>query len=533
MSKAVVHSEEARAAILRGVNIVADAVKVTLGPKGRNVVIDEHPMQAPLITKDGVTVARSIVHLEDPFENMGAKMLKSVAGKTGDVAGDGTTTATVLAQAIYSEGMKHLAAGANPVAIKRGIDKAVDIICRELKNLAIEVTDSETIARVGTISANGDRQIGELIAQAMDRVGLDGVITLGESSDSETTLAVTEGMQIDRGYAVNIFLTDVNRLVAELDFPYILITERRFAAPRDGLVKVLEKLSGLSRSIVIIAEDFEAQGLVMLATNLQNGALRSLGIRAPGFGEERKELLLDLAAVTGAYAFTNDCGRKLESVTIEDLGQAQKVIAGREQTTITGGFGDKSKIASRVLFLRTLAETSEHDFERAKLKQRLARLSSGIAVIKVGGQSETEMREKKARVEDAVHATKAAVQEGIVPGGGTALLNCAGLVDTLITQLYTDEKIGAQIVRQAIEVPARLIAANAGHEDIEAILHSYRNHTQGKGWGFNAEVGQFEDLIEFGVIDPAKVTRIALQNAASVASMMLTTEAMVAEKKAS
>ena len=527
MSKQVIHNDEARQAILRGVNIVANAVKISLGPKGRNCVIDEHPMQKPLITKDGYTIANAITHLEEPFENMGAKMVKAVAMQTVEAAGDGTTTATILTQAIYTEGLSHLAAGANPVALKRGMDKAVDAVVKRLAEVAIPVTDSETIARVGTISANGDRQVGDLIAQAMEKVGHDGVITLGESNDRETTLTVTEGMQIDRGWAVNIFITDVNRLVSEHEFPYILITERRFAAPQGQLVKLLEEVSDRKRPLIIIAEDFEAQGLVMLATNLRNGALASLGIKAPGFGDERRELLLDLAAVTGAYAFTNDCGRKLDSVTLADLGQAQIVTAGRDQTTFTGGFGDKDKIANRVNFLRTLADATEHEFERAKLKQRLARLSTGIAVIKVGGQSETEMREKKARVEDAVHATKAAVQEGIVAGGGKALMDCREAVDETYASLRGDELTGASIILRALSIPLTTICQNAG-VDADHIFAEVAFTEK----GYNAETDTFEDLVKAGIIDPVRVTRIALQNAASVASMMLTTECMVAEKKA-
>lgn len=529
MSKTLLHSTDARAAILKGVNVVANAVKVTLGPRGRNAVIDEHPMMPPLITKDGVTVARSITHLADPFENMGAKMVKAVASQTGDANGDGTTTATILAQAIYAEGLDHLAAGANPVALKRGIDKAVEVVSVRLKELAIPVTDSETIARVGTISANGDRQIGDLIAQAMEKVGLDGVITLGESTGAETTLEVTEGMEIDRGLALNIFLTNVQRYLAELDFPYILITERRFQKPSDSLMRLIEEVAKRERPLVIVAEEFEAQGLVFLANNIANGALRSLGIKCPEFGDERREILRDLAAVTGAYAFTNDCGRKIDSATIDDLGKAERVVSGKDRTTFTGGFGDKDKIKSRIDLLRTLADTEENDFKKAKYKHRLARLASGIAVIKVGGQSETEMKEKKARVEDAVHATKAAREEGIVPGGGVALLQADQDVGDLIATLKGDERKGAEIIGKVLSIPLRTICENAGL-NAQQIWAQVSGHPL--GWGYNAATDVFEDLVAAGVIDPVRVVRVALQNAASVASMMLTTECMISEAPA-
>jgi chaperonin GroEL len=532
MAKQILHGEESRQSILRGVNVLADAVKVTLGPKGRNVVI-EKKFGSPLITKDGVTVAKEI-ELKDPLENMGAQMVREVASKTSDVAGDGTTTATVLAQAIYREGVKTVAAGANPMALKRGIEKAITAICgtqdndgnrsgSALDKLSQKVT-GDMIAQVGTISANNDETIGKIIAEAMKKVGKDGVITVEEAKTMETQLEVVEGMQFDRGYLSPYFVTDPERMESVQENAYILIHEKKVSSMKD-LLPLLEQIAKSSRPLVIIAEDVEGEALATLVVNKLRGTLNVAAVKAPGFGDRRKAMLQDIAILTGGKAITEDLGIKLENVTMADLGQAKKVTIDKDNTTIVEGKGKAEDISGRVKEIRSQVEKTTSDYDKEKLQERLAKLVGGVAVIKVGAATETEMKEKKARVEDAMHATRAAVEEGIVPGGGVALLRCAAAVEGL--NLEGDEKIGANIVRRALEEPLRQIVINAGEEG--AIIVGRIRESKDNNFGYNAQSDKFEDLVKAGVIDPTKVTRTALQNAGSIASLMLTTEALVCE----
>ena len=521
MAKQVIHGEDSRAAILRGVNQLADAVKVTLGPKGRNVVIDKK-FGSPTITKDGVTVAKEI-ELKDTLENMGAQMVREVASKTSDVAGDGTTTATVLAQAIFKEGVRTVAAGANPMALKRGIDKAVAAVVEEVHNISKPVS-GDAIAQVGTVSANGDKQIGEIIAGAMDKVGKDGVITVEESKTMDTTLEVVEGMQFDRGYLSPYFVTDPDRMEAALDEPLILINEKKISNMRD-LLPILEQVAKMGRPLLIIAEDVDGEALATLVVNKLHGTLNVAAVKAPGFGDRRKAMLEDIATLTGGKVISEDLGIKLESITLEDLGKAKKVTIDKENTTIVEGAGADEAIAGRVKTIRTQIEDTTSDYDREKLQERLAKLVGGVAVIKVGAATETEMKEKKARVEDAMHATRAAVEEGIVPGGGVALVRAGKVLDGLKVD-DADEQVGVNIVRRALEEPLRQIAGNAGKEG--AVIVEKVAAAKGAE-GFNAATEKFEDLVAAGVIDPAKVTRTALQNAASIAGLMLTTEAMIAD----
>jgi chaperonin GroEL len=523
MAKQVIHGEDSRAAILRGVNQLADAVKVTLGPKGRNVVIDKK-FGSPTITKDGVTVAKEI-ELKDTLENMGAQMVREVASKTSDVAGDGTTTATVLAQAIFKEGVRTVAAGANPMALKRGIEKAVAQVVEEVQKLSKPVA-GDMIAQVGTVSANGDKTIGTIIAEAMDKVGKDGVITVEESKTMDTLLEVVEGMQFDRGYLSPYFVTDPDRMEAVLDEPLILINEKKISNMRD-LLPILEQVAKQGRPLLIIAEDVEGEALATLVVNKLRGTLNVAAVKAPGFGDRRKAMLEDIATLTGGKVISEDLGIKLEGITLEDLGRAKKITVDKENTTIVEGNGSAEAIDGRVKQIRNQIEETTSDYDREKLQERLAKLVGGVAVIKVGAATETEMKEKKARVEDAMHATRAAVEEGIVAGGGVALVRAAKVLDTFkASEEDTDEQIGVNIVRRALEEPLRQIAANAGKEGAVIV----GKVAEGKdAFGFNAATEQFEDLVKAGVIDPAKVTRYALQNAASIASLMLTTEAMIAE----
>ncbi len=532
MAKQILHGEDSRQSILRGVNVLADAVKVTLGPKGRNVVI-EKKFGSPLITKDGVTVAKEI-ELKDPLENMGAQMVREVASKTSDVAGDGTTTATVLAQSIYREGVKTVAAGANPMALKRGIEKAVTAVCGTLdedgnrKGAALDKfsqkVSGEMIAQVGTISANNDETIGRIIAEAMKKVGKDGVITVEESKTMETQLEVVEGMQFDRGYLSPYFVTDPERMEAVLENAYILIHEKKISSMKD-LLPLLEQIAKGGRPLVIIAEDVEGEALATLVVNKLRGTLNVAAVKAPGFGDRRKAMLQDIAILTGGKAITEDLGIKLENVQIQDLGQAKKITIDKDNTTIVEGKGKPGDIEGRVKEIRGQVEKTTSDYDREKLQERLAKLVGGVAVIKVGAATETEMKEKKARVEDAMHATRAAVEEGIVPGGGVALMRCGEAIDAL--KLEGDEKIGGNIVRRALEEPLRQIVGNAGEEG--AIVVGRIRDQKENNFGYNAQSGKFEDLVKAGVIDPTKVTRTALQNAGSIAALMLTTEALVAE----
>ena len=533
MAKQIVHGEESRQAILRGVNILADAVKVTLGPKGRNVVI-EKKFGSPTITKDGVTVAKEI-ELKDGLENIGAQMVREVASKTSDVAGDGTTTATVLAQAIYREGVKTVAAGANPMAMKRGIEKAISVVCGaidsktgergkgELDKLSKPVT-GDMIAQVGTISANNDETIGNIIAQAMKKVGKDGVITVEESKTLETQLEVVEGMQFDRGYLSPYFVTDPERMEATLENAYILIHEKKISSMKDVL-PLLEQISKSSKPLLIIAEDVEGEALATLVVNKLRGTLQVCAVKAPGFGDRRKAMLLDIATLTGGKAITEDLGIKLENVQMADLGQAKKITVDKDNTTLIEGKGKHNEIEGRVKEIRSQVEKTTSDYDREKLQERLAKLVGGVAVIKVGAATETEMKEKKARVEDAMHATRAAVEEGIVPGGGVALSRCVSALDKL--KLEGDEQIGVNIVKRALVEPLRQIAENAGEEG--AIVLGKVNDSKDANYGFNALTSEYEDLVKAGVLDPTKVVRTALQNAGSIASLMLTTEALVAE----
>ena len=520
MAKQIIYGEQSRQAILRGVNQLADAVKVTLGPKGRNVVLDKK-FGSPTITKDGVTVAKEI-DLKDPLENMGAQMVREVASKTSDTAGDGTTTATVLAQAIYREGARNVVAGANPMELKRGIEKAVEAMTAEIRKMAKPVKGN-MIAQVGTISANSDHTIGNIIAEAMEKVGKDGVITVEEAKTLETTLDVVEGMQFDRGYLSPYFVTDPERMEVALENPVILIHEKKISSMKD-LLPVLEQVARLGRPLMIIAEEVEGEALATLVVNKLRGTLQVAAVKAPGFGDRRKAMLEDIAILTGGRAITEDLGVKLENIKMEDLGRAKKVTIDKDNTTIVEGAGDSKAIEGRVRQIRVQVEETSSDYDREKLQERLAKLVGGVAVIKVGAATETEMKEKKARVEDAMHATKAAVEEGIVPGGGTALIRASKALEGL--KLTGDQQVGLQIIKRAIEEPCRWIATNAGLEG-SIIVEKVKN---GQGdEGFNAATDTFEDLVKAGVIDPAKVVRNALQNASSIASLLLTTEALVSE----
>ncbi len=523
MAKELKFSSEARAEILAGVNVLADAVKVTLGPKGRNVVI-EKSFGSPTITKDGVTVAKEI-ELSDRFQNMGAQMVKEVASKTSDTAGDGTTTATVLAQAIYREGVKLVTAGASPISVKRGIDKAVESIVKELKVISKPIQDQKEIAQVGTISANNDETIGSIIAEAMDKVGKEGVITVEEAKSMETTLEVVEGMQFDRGYLSPYFVTDSERMECVLDDPYILINEKKISAMKD-LLPILEQIAKAGRPFIIIAEEVEGEALATLVVNKLRGTLNCCAVKAPGFGDRRKAMLEDIAVLTGGQVISEDIGVKLESITLKDLGRAKRITVDKDNTTVIDGAGSKADIEKRVKQIRAQVEESTSDYDKEKLQERLAKLIGGVAVINVGAATETEMKEKKARVEDALHATRAAVEEGIVPGGGVALLRASKVIDKLKGADH-DEDAGIKIIKRAIQEPLRMISENAGVEGsivIEKVLNN-----EG-AFGYNAAKDVYEDLIKAGIIDPTKVERTALQNAASVASLMLTTEAMIADK---
>jgi chaperonin GroEL len=523
MAKQIVTGTDSRQAILRGVSILADAVKITLGPKGRNAVI-EKKFGAPIITKDGVTVAKEI-ELLDPLENMGAQMLKEVASKTSDVAGDGTTTATVLAQAIFREGVKTLAAGANPMALKRGIERAVEVAVEEIKKLHKDVK-GDMIVQVGTISANNDNEIGALIAEAMKKVGKDGVITVEESKTMETSLEVVEGMQFDRGYLSPYFVTSPERMECELEDVFVLVHEKKIAAIREVL-PLLEQTTKAGKPLLIISEDVEGEALATLVVNKLRGTLQCVAVKAPGFGDRRKAMLEDIAILTGGKAISEDLGVKLENVNIDELGHAKKVTIDKDNTTIIAGAGKAVEIEGRIKQLRAQIEEANSDYDKEKLQERLAKLVGGVAIIKVGAATETELKEKKARVEDAMHATRAAVEEGIVPGGGVALLRCIPALEKL--KLHGDEAIGVNIVKRALEEPTRQIAQNAGHEG--AIVVGRVRDSKEENFGFNAETGEFGDMIKAGVIDPAKVTRLALQNAASIVSLMLTTEVLIADIK--
>ncbi len=520
MAKQITYGDESRQAVLRGVNRLADAVKVTLGPKGRNVVLDKK-FGSPLITKDGVTVAKEI-DLKDPLENMGAQMVREVASKTSDVAGDGTTTATVLAQAIYREGIKNVTAGANPMELKKGIERAVAAVIEELKKHSKPVK-GKMIAQVGTISANNDETIGNIIAEAMEKVGKDGVITVEEAKSMETSLEVVEGMQFDRGYLSPYFVTDPERMEVVLENALVLIHEKKISSMKD-LLPVLEKIAQQGKPLLIIAEDVEGEALATLVVNKLRGTLHVAAVKAPGYGDRRKAMLEDVAVLTGGKAITEDLGIKLENVKLEDLGKAKKITIDKDNTTIVEGAGKAKDIEGRVKQLRVQVEETTSDYDREKLQERLAKLVGGVAVIKVGAATETEMKEKKARVEDAMHATKAAVEEGIVPGGGVALLRAIAAVEALKEE--GDARVGVQIVRRALEEPLRQIAQNAGHEG--AVVVSKVREMKAEE-GFNALYDRYENLVDAGVIDPAKVVRSALQNAASIASLLLTTEALVSE----
>jgi chaperonin GroEL len=521
-AKEIVYQEHARALILAGVNALADAVKVTLGPKGRNVVL-EKSFGSPTITKDGVTVAKEI-ELENKFENMGAQMVREVASKTSDVAGDGTTTATVLAQAIFREGSKLVAAGHNPMEIKRGIEKAVTVVVGELKKMAKQTKDPNEIAQVGTVSANGDETIGKLLSEAMEKVGKEGVITVEEAKSAETTLDVVEGMQFDRGYLSPYFVTDPERMEAHLEDAYILLSEKKISNMKD-LLPVLEAIARQQKPLLIVAEDVEGEALATLVVNKLRGTLSCCAVKAPGFGDRRKEMLKDIAVLTGGQVIAEELGLKLENVTISDLGRAKTIKVDKDNTTVVDGAGVKDKIKARQNEIRGQIENTTSDYDREKLQERLAKLVGGVAVIKVGAATETEMKEKKARVEDALHATRAAVEEGIVPGGGVALIRAQPALDKL--DVPADQRFGVQIIRRAMEEPLRQIVANAGEEGSIVV----QKIKEGKGnFGFNAATSKYGDLVAEGVIDPAKVVRSALENAASVAGLMLTTEALVAER---
>ena len=521
MAKEIKFDQDGRSAILKGVNTLADAVKVTLGPKGRNVLLDKS-FGSPTITKDGVTVAKEI-ELEDKFENMGAQMVKEVASKTSDVAGDGTTTATILAQAIYREGVKQVTAGNNPMEIKRGVDKAVEVIVDELKKMSKKTEEQKEITQVGTISANNDTTIGNIIAEAMDKVGKEGVITVEEAKSMETTLDIVEGMQFDRGYLSPYFVTDAGRMVCSLEDPYILLHEKKISNMKD-LLPILEQIARTGKPFIIIAEDIEGEALATLVVNKLRGTLKCAAVKAPGFGDRRKSMLEDIATLTGGRMIAEDLGVKLENLKMEDLGQAKTITIDKDNTTIVDGGGKKSDIEARVKQIRAQIDETTSDYDREKLQERLAKIVGGVAVINIGAATETEMKEKKARVEDALHATRAAVEEGIVAGGGVALLRTIPALDKL--KFEGDQQLGINIVKRALEEPIRWISQNAGHEG-SIIVEKVKN---GKGaFGFNAQTEEYEDLIAAGIIDPTKVVRCAIQNAASVASLMVTTEALVAD----
>jgi chaperonin GroEL len=523
MAKHIIHGEQSRQAILRGVNQLADAVKITLGPKGRNVVLDKK-FGSPVITKDGVTVAKEI-ELPEGAENMGAQMVREVASKTSDIAGDGTTTATVLAQAIFREGVRNVAAGANPMALKRGIERAVEAAVEELKKLSKPVK-GEMISQVGSVSANNDKTIGVIIAEAMKKVGKDGVITVEEAKSIETSLEVVEGMQFDRGYLSPYFVTDPERMQAELNDCALLLHEKKISSMKD-LLPLLEQTAKSGRPLLIVAEDIEGEALATLVVNKLRGTLSAAAVKAPGFGDRRKAMLEDIAILTGGKVISEDLGIKLENVKLEDLGRAKKVTIDKDNTTIIEGGGKHGDIEGRVKQLRVQIEETTSDYDREKLQERLAKLVGGVAIIKVGAATETELKEKKARVEDAMHATRAAVEEGIVPGGGVALVRCIPALDKL--KLEGDEAAGVRIVRRALEEPLRQIVYNTGHEG--AVVVEKVRASKEANYGFNAETEEYEDLVAAGVIDPTKVTRTALQNAASIAGLLLTTEALVSEIK--
>jgi len=524
-AKELIFNTDARAKLKKGVDALAEAVKVTLGPKGRNVVIDKK-FGSPTVTKDGVTVAKE-VELSDPVENMGAQMVKEVATKTSDLAGDGTTTATVLAQAIFREGLKNVTAGANPMELQRGIAKAVEIIVEELKSLSVPTAGKKEIAQVGSISANNDKEIGNLIADAMEKVGKDGVITVEEAKGLETTLETVDGMQFDRGYLSPYFVTDPEKMEAVLDDPYILIHDKKISAMKE-LLPVLEKVAQSGKPLLILSEDVEGEALATLVVNKLRGTLKVAAVKAPGFGDRRKEMLRDIAVLTAGNVISEEIGFKLENATLNDLGRAKRIVVDKDNTTIVDGKGKQETIQGRIGEIKAAIEKSTSDYDREKLQERLAKLAGGVAVIHVGAATETEMKEKKARVEDALHATRAAVEEGIVPGGGVALLRAQSALDK-VKGLTTDEKIGVEIVRRAIEEPIRMICQNAGVEG--SIIVAKIKESKDKNFGYNAATDGYEDLVKSGVIDPTKVTRTALQNASSIAGLLLTTECVVVEKK--
>ena len=521
-AKEIKYNIKAREAMLTGIDTLSNAVKVTLGPKGRNVII-EKSFGSPVITKDGVTVAKEI-ELEDKFENMGAQMVREVASKTSDIAGDGTTTATILAQAIYAEGSKLVAAGVNPMALKRGVDKAVEVVVGELKKMTKPTKDQKEIAQVGTISANNDPTIGNIIAEAMDKVGKEGVITVEEAKAMETSLDVVEGMQFDRGYSSPYFSTDPEKMECILEDPYILIHEKKISSMKD-LLPILEQIAKMGKPLMIISEDVEGEALATLVVNKLRGSLQTCAVKAPGFGDRRKAMMEDIAILTGGELVAEDLGIKLENVSINDLGTAKRIIIDKDNTTIIDGAGSKEKIEGRVRLIRAQIDETSSDYDREKLQERLAKLIGGVAVINVGAATETEMKEKKARVEDALNATRAAVEEGIIPGGGTAYLRCLDALNDLKAD-NQEEEHGVNIIKRAIEEPLRQIANNAGHEGSVIVEHV---KSKNGDVGFNAENGEYEDLMQAGIIDPTKVSRIALQNAASVSGLLITTEAMVAE----
>jgi chaperonin GroEL len=522
-AKQILYSAEARSAVLRGVDQLAEAVKATLGPKGRNVVIDKK-FGSPLSTKDGVTVAKEI-ELKEPFENMGAQLLREVASKTSDVAGDGTTTATVLAQSIFREGIKNVTAGGNPMDLKRGIDRAVEVAVEEIKKLSRPTSDKREIAQVGTISANNDANIGDLIAEAMEKVGKDGVITVEEAKSMETSLDIVEGMQFDRGYLSPYFVTNPERMETSLEDAYILLHEKKISNMRD-LLPVLEQIAKMSKPLVIIAEDVDGEALATLVVNRLRGTLQCAAVKAPGFGDRRKEMLRDIAVLTGGNVISEDLGIKLENVTLNDLGQAKRVTIDKENTTIVEGAGSTSDIEGRVRQIRTQIEETTSDYDREKLQERLAKLVGGVAVINVGAATESEMKEKKARVEDALNATRAAVEEGVVPGGGVAYIRATAALEALENELQGDQRVGVRIIRRALEEPLRHIATNAGAEG-SIVVQTVRG--MGTTEGYNAATDTYGDMLASGVIDPTKVTRSALQNAASIAGLLMTTEAMITE----
>jgi chaperonin GroEL len=523
-AKELLFNTDARAKLKRGVDQLAEAVRVTLGPKGRNVVIDKK-FGSPTVTKDGVTVAKE-VELSDPIENMGAQMVKEVATKTSDLAGDGTTTATVLAQAIFREGLKNVTAGANPMELKRGIDRAVEAVVEQLKVLSVPSAGRKEIAQVGTISANNDKEIGNLIAEAMEKVGKDGVITVEEAKGLETTLETVEGMQFDRGYLSPYFVTDPEKMETVLEDPYILIHDKKISAMKE-LLPLLEKAAQSGKPLLIISEDVEGEALATLVVNKLRGTLKVAAVKAPGFGDRRKEMLRDVAVLTGGQVISEELGFKLENATLNDLGRAKRVVVDKDNTTIVDGKGKPADIQGRIAEIRAAIEKSTSDYDREKLQERLAKLSGGVAVINVGAATETELKEKKARVEDALHATRAAVEEGIVPGGGVALIRAQSVLEKI--KGTEDEKIGVEIVRRALEEPIRMIAQNAGAEG--SIVVARVKESKDKNFGYNAATDTYEDLVKAGVIDPTKVTRTALQNAASIAGLLLTTECVVVEKK--